>query len=423
MTKAFLFDPNLCTGCQACEIACTIENQLDGMSWRQVTTFNEARHPEAPVIHLSMACNHCADAPCAEHCPALAYTKDPVSGRVTLDADRCIGCKYCSWACPYDAPKFDETNGVMTKCTFCGHRQAEGLEPACVVQCPTGALGFGDLETLPGEETALGLPTTEPDPSIRFIPWRGKELPANGGARVPEVNPKISLCSEWPLAAFTLIAAVLVAAFTAAAGGTLELRLPVFLTAALASMALSSLHLGQKLRAWRAVLNFRRSWLSREIVLYPAFVGLATLHLLSPGDLWLYGALLLGFASLFAMDRVYDLVLRHEPYRLHSADAVFTGVLLAALLLGHLPLALLVGVLKLGLYVARKIRRRGKTGWTLLRVGSGFAMPLILGLVDPERWQAWAIAGTAVGELVDRCEFYTELRVPTPRGRMAFRPR
>ncbi len=97
--KAFLFDANRCTGYQACEIACTIENELEGMSWRQVTTFNSQRHPAAPVIHLSQACNHCADPPCAEHCPALAYAVDPATGRVTLQEELCIGCSKCVKAC------------------------------------------------------------------------------------------------------------------------------------------------------------------------------------------------------------------------------------------------------------------------------------------------------------------------------------
>ncbi len=429
--RTFSFDPNRCTGCQACELACTIENGLAGVSWRQVSTFNAPRHPEAPVIHLSMACNHCADAPCMEHCPALAYSQDEATGIVTLHADLCIGCRYCSWACPYDAPKFDVPQGVMTKCTFCCHRQAEGLEPACVVQCPTGALGFGELEALEGADRILGLPTTGPGPSIRFTPWRGKrpEPTCAGGAGsdppVYEPASRISLRSEWPLWAFTLIGAALAAAVTASAAGAIGLPLPAFLAAAVASMGLSSLHLGQKRRAWRAMLNLRRSWLSREIVFYSAFVGLATLHLLLPELRGLaVAAAAAGFAALFAMDRVYDLVLRHEPQRSHSADVLLTGLLLTAISVGRLPLALFLAAVKLVLYLGRKLRfaRRGwppRWGWSGLRLAAGFALPLTLGFADPAHWPAWALAGTAVGELIDRGELYSELRVPTPRGHMS----
>ncbi len=428
--RAFSFDPNRCTGCQACELACTIENDLDGMSWRRVSTFNEARYPQAPVIHLSMACNHCADAPCMEHCPAVAYSRDEDTGIVTLHAERCIGCRYCSWACPYDAPRFDAPQGVMTKCTFCSHRQAEGLDPACVVQCPTGALGFGALDDLEGIDRMEGLPTAKPGPSIRFTPWRGRQhAPANddGDAGPPAAGTasKISLRSEWPLWAFTLIGAALVAAVAAAAAGALELPLPAFLAAALASMALSSLHLGQKHRAWRAMLGWRRSWLSREIVAYSGFVGLGALGLLLPGlPILTAAAVTAGIAALFAMDRVYDLVLRHEPYRPHSADVLLTGLLGTAVLLGQLPLALLLAAAKLALYLGRKARfaRRGwpiRWPWSALRLGAGFALPLAAGLADPVHWPAWALAGTAVGELIDRGELYTELRVPAPAAHMA----
>ncbi len=454
---AFSFDPNRCTGCQACELACTIENGLLGLSWRQVSTFNAARHPEAPVIHLSMACNHCADAPCKEHCPALAYTQDEATGSVTLHADRCIGCRYCSWACPYDAPKFDAPAGVMTKCTFCSHRQQQGLEPACVTQCPTGALGFGELEALDGVVTPeggkrdnvpeggkrdnvpkggkwkrvmVGMPNTEPGPSIRFTPWHGGQ-PEPAGHDAANATPvyqpesKISLRSEWPLWAFTLIGAALVASVVASAAGALELPLPAFLAAAVASMALSSLHLGQKLRAWRAMLNLRRSWLSREIVFYSGFVGLATVHLLLPDFRALaVAAAAVGFAALFAMDRVYDLVLRHEPLRSHSADVLLTGLLWTALLIGQWRMAALLAAAKLALYLGRKLRfarRRWPTrpGWSGLRLSAGFALPCVLAVADPGHWPLWALAGTAVGELVDRGELYSELRVPTPRGQMA----
>ena len=427
--KAFSFDPNRCTGCQACELACSIENELAGLSWRRVSTFNPARLPEAPVIHLSMACNHCADAPCEEHCPALAYTRDPDTGIVTLHAERCIGCRYCSWACPYDAPRFDSPRGVMTKCTFCCHRQSQGLEPACVVQCPTGALGFGELETLAGAEEMVGVPTTAPGPAIRFAPWRGRpgEPVAAGAEGVPAAgSARIALRSEWPLWAFTLIGAALAAAVAASAAGALELPLAAFAAAALASMALSTLHLGRKDRAWRAVLGVRRSWLSREIVSYTGFAGLGGLHLLRPDiELLAVAAAAAGFAALFAMDRVYDLVLRHEPLRPHSADVVLTGLLAAALLLGRLPLALLVAAVKLALYLSRKFRfaRRGgrpRWGWSALRLAAGFGLPGVAGLADPAHWPLWALAGTAVGEMVDRGELYCELRVPTPEGHMAW---
>ncbi|NJD18740.1 MAG: 4Fe-4S dicluster domain-containing protein, partial [Gemmatimonadetes bacterium] len=144
--KGFLFDPNRCTGCAACTLACSTENALGwGVSWRQIVPFNPERRPDIPSFHLSLACNHCDDAPCVAQCPTQAMRRDPVTGAVLVDGSRCIGCRYCAWVCPYDAPRFDAARGVMTKCTLCSHRLAAGGTPACVEACPTDALGYGPL--------------------------------------------------------------------------------------------------------------------------------------------------------------------------------------------------------------------------------------------------------------------------------------
>lgn len=428
--QAFVFDLGACTGCEACGVACAVENDLAwGESWRQVVSFNPRHLPAAPSFHLSLACNHCRDAPCMHHCPALAYTKDAATGAVLLDPERCIGCKYCSWACPYDAPRYEPEAGVMGKCTFCHHRLVEGRQPACVTACPTGALGFGALSESSGVERVEGFPDAECGPAIRFtplVPRRGPEVfgaPGDPSRVAAPALPrsKITLRSEWPLLAFTLLAATLVALVAAAAVGRLRLSAAAFLPPAAVSLALASLHLGKKLRAWRAVLNLRRSWLSREIFSYSAFLGLATLWLLAAPAIPMLGlvAALVGFAALFAIDRVYDVVPRPTVAGLHSAEVLLTGLLLTALLAAPPVVAIPLASLKLGLYVERHRRRaqepRLPSGWAVLRLGAGFALPLALVLVEPSRWRLWALAGSALGELVDRVEFYRELAVPSPR--------
>ena len=80
-----------------------------------------------------------------ENCPALAYTRDKKTGAVILHAEKCIGCKYCTWACPYDAPKFNPKTRIIEKCTFCNHRILDTLKPACANLCPTGALDFIEM--------------------------------------------------------------------------------------------------------------------------------------------------------------------------------------------------------------------------------------------------------------------------------------
>lgn len=435
----FLFDFNQCTGCQACELACAIENGLGDASWRQVVTLNEEHRPGVPTMHLSLACSHCAEPPCMEHCPALAYRKDPRTGRVELDGDLCIGCGYCSWACPYDAPRLDASAGVMTKCTFCGHRQDEGLAPACVEQCPTGALRFGELGALPGVPDAPGLPTLAPGPSVRFIPWESDRAEARGSGLereapeetvMPPTPRKISLHKEWPLVVFTLLAPLLFALFTARALGAFELSPLAFLAVAAIGMGASTAHLGRPLRAWRAMLNVRRSWLSREIVLFSGFVALATAYLAtaeqvgSAAQVLAWIVIATGAAALFAVDRVYDVVRPERARPLHSADVVLTAVLLTAAFLGNLALAGATVLFKAVLYLRRKRRRPGRWrtadwGWSLGRLGVGVAGPVGLALATPTGWTGWAMTGLAVGEILDRCELYGELEVPTPRGEMA----
>jgi Fe-S-cluster-containing dehydrogenase component len=113
---SFILDVNKCTGCHACAMACQIANHLPAAQpWREVRTFNELHVPGVELMHLSLACNHCADAPCMEQCPARAYGRDEKTGAVLIDTDLCLGCGYCAWVCPYGAPRFDEIRGVMTK--------------------------------------------------------------------------------------------------------------------------------------------------------------------------------------------------------------------------------------------------------------------------------------------------------------------
>jgi DMSO reductase iron-sulfur subunit len=231
MQKGFLFDLNKCTGCNACQIACSIENEVEfPMNWRQVNTFNNAKHPEISYFHLSTACNHCLDPPCLKYCPALAISKDQLSGTVIIDQDKCIGCKYCSWVCPYDAPTFNPSKKIMEKCTFCLHRLEENLPPACVTLCPTSALQITDHQEDTLSEQIAGFTKSEIKPAISFIPLRDHEkLPEISELPFDEITiklfkesllhdkkkEKISWLAEWPLVIFSILLALIPGIFTA----------------------------------------------------------------------------------------------------------------------------------------------------------------------------------------------------------------
>jgi len=426
MQRAFTLDIDKCTGCQACEVACSVENELPpGTSWRTVETFNARHHPGLPSFHLSLACNHCLEAPCMEHCPALAYSKDDDTGAIVLDPSRCIGCKYCTWACPYDAPRYDAAAGVVSKCTFCNHRLQEGQRPACVEQCPTGALQIAELESAAGESRSLGFPRSNARPAIRFLSPRetsgGPAASAPRGGVVPvgidgPGPSKITLGSEWPLVVFTLLCATLVGLMTAP-GARERMDAVVFAALAAAGAGFSTLHLGRKLRAYRAVANWRRSWLSREILLFSAFSGLSLLHLLIPRFDRVTGALSIasGFALLFAMDRVYRVTGTRGLWR-HSAQVMLTGILVLAIAAGWFVPFAVIAAAKAGLYIHRK--RGVPMVWLWLpRVVVGLLGPSAAWLAGAPGWTVWA--AVAVGEVVDRCEFYRELDVPTPRKQLA----
>ncbi len=431
MRGSFVFDQSACTGCHACQLACTIENGLAlNRSWRRIHTLNPKRLPGVPVMHLSLACSHCADPACLTACPALAYSKDDVTGAVLLDGKKCIGCRYCSWACPYDAPAFDVSLGVMTKCTFCVERLQSGQTPACVALCPTGALRY---DRLPEEEitnAADGFPPSRLGPAIKIVPWRDGPPPetaaATGYPPVPcEVTERVSLRTEWPLLAFTFIIASLFGTLAARVVGGIGLSAPTFLGIAVLGLAASGVHLGRRQRAWRAVLNVRHSWLSREVVLFNLFVFsgftylMLTPHRQSVG--WI--GITFGLALLFSVDQVYQFAVTPSPRIPHSASLVLTGPLLAGVLLLDPAMMIVFGSSKAVLYVTRKaVRARAGLGWNgwldAARLGIGLLAPALLYAAGGPEYHEIVILAVVVGEFVDRSEFYRELGFASPARQM-----
>ena len=114
-------------------------------------TFEVGEFPNTQTVHFPKSCLHCEDPPCVPVCPTGASYKRAEDGIVLVDYDKCIGCKYCTWACPYGAREFDEQRKVMTKCTLCVDRVTDRTlpererKPACVLACPANARLFGDV--------------------------------------------------------------------------------------------------------------------------------------------------------------------------------------------------------------------------------------------------------------------------------------
>lgn len=170
-----------CIGCETCVIACKQENgTVPGVHYRRLHSINPEQFPDHPTFRISISCNHCEKPACLAGCPAKAYSQE--AGIVKHNPEVCVGCQYCIWVCPYDAPQYVSAKGKVEKCNLCARRRAQGLEPACVAACPTGALKLVEelpetLESKPhstqtpthGLTTVPGFPEDRTRPKLRLI--------------------------------------------------------------------------------------------------------------------------------------------------------------------------------------------------------------------------------------------------------------
>lgn len=115
---------------------------------------------------LSISCNHCADPICTKNCPTTAMHKRPGDDIVRVDTDKCVGCGYCAWSCPYGAPQLNEQTGQMSKCDMCVELQTKGEQPVCVATCPLEAIKFGPIDELRAKYGSVCDVNGLPDSSI-----------------------------------------------------------------------------------------------------------------------------------------------------------------------------------------------------------------------------------------------------------------
>jgi Fe-S-cluster-containing dehydrogenase component len=206
---ALVIDLNKCVGCHACAANCKAWNTAGeygpltdhepygqkphGVWFNRVQNYEVGTFPNTEVVYFPKSCMHCKDAPCVKACPTGASYKREEDGIVLVKYDDCIGCKYCSWACPYGTREFDEFEGVMKKCTLCIDRiynddlPEEERKPACVLACPTRARTFGDIDDPHSEVFKLIrehmgyklMPQAATDPSNHYLPKRTVHIPVD----------------------------------------------------------------------------------------------------------------------------------------------------------------------------------------------------------------------------------------------------
>ena len=168
MAYGILTDLTKCIGCESCALACKEVNGLPPGPTGTLTdkTWSSVEHRAG--IHVRRQCMHCLDPTCASVCPVAALEKS-ASGPVIYHEDRCIGCRYCIMACPFEIPKYEweSTAPRVGKCVMCASRIAEGKQPGCTAVCPTGATIFGEREALIG--TAQERLRQEPERYVQHI--------------------------------------------------------------------------------------------------------------------------------------------------------------------------------------------------------------------------------------------------------------
>jgi formate dehydrogenase iron-sulfur subunit len=328
---AFEVDLDACTGCKACVAACHSLNGLDEQEvWRTVGLLHGGT-AQAPALQtVTTACHHCVDPACMTGCPVGAYEKDPVTGIVRHLDDQCIGCQYCTLMCPYDAPKYSPSRGIVRKCDMCGDRLAAAEAPACVQGCPNQAIRISVVDKIQSVHAAAAaafLPgAPAPHHTLPSTIYRHtRPLPAN--LEPADLYAVSAEHGHPPLVVMLVLTQLAVGALALASAARWWFGLPVggawgvgqaVLALVLASAALgaSLFHLGRPLHAWRAFLGVRTSWLSREILTFGAFAGAAVLHA---------GALALGSdAGLLPVLPGRALLVQARP--LWEAAAVMAGV-------------------------------------------------------------------------------------------------
>ncbi len=290
---AFEVDLDKCTGCKACVTGCHNENGLEeGETWRSVGLVQGGTNGNSAIQHITSACHHCVEPACMSGCPTKAYVKDDNTGIVKHLDDQCFGCQYCILKCPYDVPKYNKKKGIVHKCDMCVGRLEVGQAPACVRACPNGAIKIRLVDVDEVKKNAkeyVDVPDS-PDSNYTFPTTKytsSQKIPENmGSVDSFSIKPEHS---HFPLVFMLVLTQLSVGAYLAEgflqrfidsslAATLLPFHALVALVVGFVALNSSIFHLGRPLYAFRAILGFKTSWLSREIIAFGLFAFLATLY-------------------------------------------------------------------------------------------------------------------------------------------------
>jgi formate dehydrogenase iron-sulfur subunit len=450
---AFKVDLEKCSACKACVAACHGLNGLDeDETWRSIGTLVGVEDEQAVQQTVTTACHHCVDPACLNGCPVLAYEKDPVTGIVKHLDDQCIGCQYCVWKCPYDVPEYVPSKGIVRKCDMCTSRLAVGEAPACVQACPSQAIAITLVDQkersdafrlqssnfMPGTHSpAYTVPTTQ------YLGIKSHNLKASDEEQQRVQHCPGSLLSmliftQWSAGIF----AFMVGSNNGATGSKWSLLANILLWVGILS---SLAHLGRPHLAWKAFLGWRRSWLSREIIAFSAFMGAALAQLIFGQN---YPALIYVTAAVGLIAVASSMMIYHDTQRpfwnwkltglqFLATVAIFgatTFYFLDTRSSGLFLITVSAIAAKIGLYVylcvqdrSSILRKSGQmlTGklkaYFLLRVIAAFAGLVLMALpefkgspLEVLPWLAWLVI--AAGEVFERNLFFSAVHAPKMPG-------
>lgn len=374
----FEVDLDACSGCKACVTACHSLNGLDeGESWRDVGSLVSVEETDVAQQTVTTACHHCVDPACANGCPTLAYEKDSDTGIVRHLDDQCIGCQYCTLTCPYEVPKFNDRLGIVRKCDMCQGRLREGEAPACVQACPNEAIQIRIVSkaaiALVSQGTSL-LPGTAPSritqPSTSFLHLRSGLVPADGTVHRPAHahTPLAVMLVLTQAAAGLLFFDVLSRLFSDGESALGEWHGALGAFFAVAGLFAATLHLGRPSQAWKSFLGWKKSWLSREILVFGPWAVLALSYV---------STLFLPLADWMGVPDAF--VLMQSGLALGAVGAGFLGVFCSIMV---------YAVTRRPLWSFPQTFTR--FGLTLLILGSAFVDPILAALL---------LAGKLTGEM------------------------
>jgi Fe-S-cluster-containing dehydrogenase component/DMSO reductase anchor subunit len=417
MRKGFIFNYNKCVDCKACSAACIIENGWS-VHPRNILTFNQEAELLLPVINLSLACNHCESAVCMKGCPASAFSRQSVTGAILIDNLRCIGCRYCQWNCPYDAPKFDSVSGTIVKCNLCYSGLIEGRQPACSSACPTGALRFGPLSAQNPDNVFSWFPDKKLNPAIEFTAKQNinslKIIPEDiyGQRDQKTTSGEKYVSNETSLIIFSFLSiisvATIITSFIKGVFPQKKIFVPVLLLAGIVSF----FHLGRKLRSWRSVANIRNSPLSREIaaLIVYSFISLLAVFFFIPG--FIVASSIIGLIFLLLLDSVYTYTNRSKTVILHSGQTFISALLIVSFFSGIVLPFIFIALIKLVLSVYNlSDEKRNGIYFSLKFLRIAFLVVSGTGMILHNSNNDILTASLFLsGELLDRIIFYIDFK-------------